>query len=701
MATDIKAFASDWSVPAGAQEKLSAIYATRGYADTPWGASRFIATGTDVNTIRAVGLHVMSTNSGAASLVNWPNPGTAQAGALLVTPLAGGRVQQTVFINSSIPRIFFRAEYAAGTWSVWEETTTASRVPGLAWAATRLAAGANLNTLYTPGVYGVWFASDMAGITGKIPVDLPALIRVEQAVNLVIQSVTTVEAEPRVYVRYVNKTGSPAPGAWQWVNKPADAIDVPDATTPGSGVKRVPLSLTRSGNGNLTETVSSAAVRFPLKFGAPVHRFRVHVSNWNHQADSGKTGAVSFTGLWLGAANGQGVHTEAPAQVSGAFSTPADGSEYVTGWINAPMDADATYALSAGYTNAAGQVNWRSLGGCWRGTNPALADDLAAPGGVSSYAPFDWWIEAETPVNTPVIAGWGDSITAGSGTALPVLDSWLSQYARNKGALPVHYAYPGTMMSYWTGPDDHKWHVYDGYDVADPDVVIHAMGQNDLLDAGSSSVMAGRFNTTLPDLAANVSPNVHLTTLTPSSAKTAEQTATRQAYNDWIAGLPGGTLDIFDFADAVDDGTDSALAAGYDSGDTLHPNTAGATALAGAVVRPVTSEPFPDAGVETDIPGVDLSDIIGAQWTGVDFLNVQRYGKVVTLSVRNATQSGLTGNQTLVTLPVGYRPAVAMYQTSYVNTRCWLDQAGSLTFMHPGAAEYLTLTYITQDAPPA
>lgn len=581
----LDAAAVDAAAKAGAAET-----AAKSYADATWGVNRFLVSGDNLNTVRATGVHVASTNTAASGITNWPNPATPQAGALLVTPLAGGRVQQMVVINSVIPRVFFRAEYSTNTWADWEEVATSSRVPSVAWASTRLTSGANLNTLYTPGIYGVWFAADMASIVGKIPVDRPALVRVEQTVNLVAQTVTTIEAEPRVYVRYVNKTGTPAPGAWQWINPPAPVIpDIPEPTTSGSGLKRVPLSLTRSANGATVESISAAALRFPVSFGAPVARWRVHVSNWNHQSNTGKSGAVSFTGLWFGEADTNGVHGTAPAKVESAFTTPSNGSEYVTGWINHPMDPGKVYALSAGFTTASGQENWKSLGSCWRGTNPASANGTATPGGASNFAPFDWWIEAETPVHTPVVAGWGDSITSGSGTSKPVYDSWLSQYARSKGALPVHYSYPGSMMNYWTGPTDHKWHVYDGYDLARPDSVIHFMGQNDLLNAASSSDMAGRFLTTLPDLRAAVADTVYLATITPSSAKTADQTAIRRTYNTWLAKLPGGAVDAFDFADAVDDGTDSALAPEYDSGDGLHPTTAANAAMAAAVARPVTS----------------------------------------------------------------------------------------------------------------
>ena len=80
---------------------------------------------------------------------------------------------------------------------------------------------------------------------------------------------------------------------------------------------------------------------------------------------------------------------------------------------------------------------------------------------------------------------------------------------------------------------------------------------------------------------------------------------------------------------------------------------------------------------------------------------IQRYGKVVTFMCRDAKQSGLTGTQTLVNLPVGYRPTVNMYQDSYQGTRTWIDQAGNVSFLSPLAAEYLTVTYITQDPEPA
>lgn len=78
---------------------------------------------------------------------------------------------------------------------------------------------------------------------------------------------------------------------------------------------------------------------------------------------------------------------------------------------------------------------------------------------------------------------------------------------------------------------------------------------------------------------------VLLTTLTPmagSSGDSAAQESARSAYNAWVRSGASGADAVVDFAAVLDNGS-GALAAAYDSGDHLHPNSAGAAALANVV----------------------------------------------------------------------------------------------------------------------
>jgi len=78
---------------------------------------------------------------------------------------------------------------------------------------------------------------------------------------------------------------------------------------------------------------------------------------------------------------------------------------------------------------------------------------------------------------------------------------------------------------------------------------------------------------------------VVLATLTPmagSSGDSATEESARSAYNAWVLGGASGADAVVDFAAAIDNGS-GGIAAMYDSGDHLHPNPAGAAALANAI----------------------------------------------------------------------------------------------------------------------
>src|SRR5699024_3784997 len=128
------------------------------------------------------------------------------------------------------------------------------------------------------------------------------------------------------------------------------------------------------------------------------------------------------------------------------------GADTATQWIDAPIDADEEYVLSIGWkSSAAPKV--QTAGGEWAAaSSSSAAAQAAAAFKVAYFMPYDWWIEAETASATPTIAGYGDSITVGTGTDQIISTSWPSQFARQNGALPIHWASPGSGMSLWLKP---------------------------------------------------------------------------------------------------------------------------------------------------------------------------------------------------------------------------------------------------------
>lgn len=377
-----------------------------------------------------------------------------------------------------------------------------------------------------------------------------------------------------------------------WVR--TDAGAVPPVTSGGGGgasaFKRVPLVLTAA-TGTGEDTGTSGAIRFPIHYGAELTRWRLHVRNHNYASGVSYQAGGQVTGVWLGT-GWDGAFDTAPTQVAGPLTIPSGGGDAVTPWISTPVPANVHQMVSVGWTAYGDYRKVLAPGGGWvSGTRSSAGYASGAGYSLANWLPFDWWIEAETAATTPTVAGYGDSITAGTGTTILVHDSWLSQYARTIGALPVHYAYPGSGMVLWTNPADPKWTRWADLPLAD--AVIHFMGQNDLGTATSAAIMRDRFEETMPMVKAHISPNVYAATITPHAGKTAAQNTVRREHATYLRTLPLGVRDLFDFAAAVsnDDTTLRDEFRGGGGTDELHPNTAGAAAMAEAITRAIVPAP--------------------------------------------------------------------------------------------------------------
>lgn len=373
-------------------------------------------------------------------------------------------------------------------------------------------------------------------------------------------------------------------GAWA---KPAQGSSSAVDPSPSSGSKLVPLALTL-GQGNTDYPVTSGTSRLPMWWGAPVSRFRVHIRNINPRENFVRTGVVTFgEGLWLGVdSTGDGQATGLK-QIVGAFTTPENGDGWVSGWIEEELPADSKHLLSYSFT-ATGTVQ-SCEGGSWR----AAGDGLVASSNTATWtrsldAPFDIWIEAETPSTVPVVAVVGDSLSAGTTATMPVLDSPMSQHMRAWGGLPIHYAAVGdTFNSYngngGAGSEDYKKERW--LHLAKPDSVLLALGSNDLFgQAQSLANMKTRFAQTLAWVKSAISETVFLSTITPRNLELGATEDVRREYNIWLKqqNQPGGVARAtFDFSAAIS--SDNETINAEFNGDGIHLNTAGYAAEAGTL----------------------------------------------------------------------------------------------------------------------
>ena len=336
------------------------------------------------------------------------------------------------------------------------------------------------------------------------------------------------------------------------------------------------------------------AIRFPIRYGARITRWRLHVRNHNYASGATFSSVGNITGVWFG----QGE--------SGAFSSPPDqivstmtvrGADTATQWIDAPIDADEEYVLSIGWKSSAAPKVQTAGGGWAAASSSSAAAQSAAAFKVAYFMPYDWWIEAETASATPTIAGYGDSITVGTGTDQIISTSWLSQFARQNGALPIHWAFPGSGMSLWLKPtSDRMWGRWKEFVRAD--AVVHFMGQNDLASAPEAAVMKQRFDSVIPLIREYISPNIFAATITPHAGKTEAQNSVRRQHANYLRSLLRGINGLFDFGAAVS-ADDVALRPEFRGGplgtDELHPSTAGAAAMAATFNWPILGTGLADA----------------------------------------------------------------------------------------------------------
>lgn len=411
--------------------------------------------------------------------------------------------------------------------------------------------------------------------------------------------------------------GTTAAGRVWWVNHqgelqqgtvPWDRVTgAPDASAATAALKVVPLALT-TGHTQVESGHEARGLRFPIRFNAPIHRWRLHVRNWNPRLGQVKTGAVTIGGIWIADHAGNGV-TANPRNVMGSASMPSDGSEFVSPWIDEPIGGDVERLLCVGYYGSASIAPYALVGGSWQTEAAGAAGNPGAAVTRHQTTPMDVWIEAETPASTPVIAGVGDSLTSGVGADMPVFDSWVSQYSRRIGGLPVHHSHAGDSLLGFLSVNPGK--VTRWADLARADAVVWGLGSNDVSSTRTVAAMQADFDALRPIVEANIGPVHYVSTVQPRAHWDAAAESKRQSWNTWLTERPG-VRGVLDFASVVSADGDT-IRPEYDSGDGTHLNTAGyaaqaasiSTALAGTL--PASAEQV--ASIETRLYDSGLRNI--------------------------------------------------------------------------------------------
>lgn len=469
------------------------------------------------------------------------------------------------------------------------------------WKRGELSEGFDIFELWGAGNVGLW-SCNLASTTSTIlnlPQDLydnpvPFTVTVKTLNNGVVLQLNTAGVDGDA--EYVcNSSPTTGNGFTSW-KKYLFHGDVPDYTpaAPTSGYKTAALALTAPADASATIAATGKTLRLPVQYGVPLGRVRLHGANRNDRGDTTYPGAVSFTGVWFGPGNTTtGVHAAAPVKVANGFTTPADGSEWVTPWFEANTAAGAGHLLSISFTAPAGTVAVQSIGTAWSGVGSPSS--TAAPGALTTSIPFDFWLEVEAPASTPIIAELGSSGAAGSGSTRPMFDSALSIYARRVGALPLHYAHSGSTLAIWDEADHQKWQKWQDY--ARPDALLLSLGSNDVYGSATLDETKAKTAEVLAIAARLATPNLYATTIPPRDTSTAE--ATRRAYNTWLLTKPLGIRDVIDWNGTLSADDETTRPEFY--GDGTHTNTAGAQAKADAITARLV--PVPVTEGEQGEPG--------------------------------------------------------------------------------------------------
>lgn len=195
-------------------------------------------------------------------------------------------------------------------------------------------------------------------------------------------------------------------------------------------------------------------------------------------------------------------------------------------------------------------------------------------------------VSSTTPATVVAV---GDSITDGNGSPTDTDTRW-PNYVANRvvgsGLAVIDQGVSGNWVTTDQGSAgqslQHRWQ-RDVLGQPGVRTVIDADGINDLI-GGVSATALEQAQASLVASAHAAGVRVLLSTITPCEGYTACTTAVetqRLAYNAWVRTNASGADDFvdFDLATAVNE----ALKGAYNSGDHLHPDAAGAAAMANAI----------------------------------------------------------------------------------------------------------------------
>ena len=497
--------------------------------------------------------------SGYARPANFPPNVPANVPSIVVVDAtAGGHTVQTVYPTGTGQAVWFRTSKVftgtgATAWNDWRRVDSGIRP--------RLSNGTDLNTLRLQAHEGLYsITATQAATLTNVPHSAAAgsLVVTASLDGVATQTFYDLsEGRTRLWWRMINNAAQFTWAPW--------TVVVGGGPSPGPGEKvTAPLALTVGGGPTSTTVAAAMNARLPIRPSITIRRWRVHLRNYNYRDAQAYPGALSLAGIVVGPAaldaDGRptGAFAAAPTQVSGAGTTPAAATEYVTPWSDVELTAGTDYLVGYAYTAAVDQQTYLAVGGGWRNGTP---DDLAVLAPTltrEQYMPLDVWVEAEFDPGTEVVAYFGDSLTVGVGADLPVYDSFPWRLARIRNHVPVIYGASGSTMNLWTNPSAGQLTRWAGF--TKPSRLYWAMGSNDVFQPVDIATLRARFAAAWPVVTGATSRNVVLTTILPRLDAGAAAEAVRQQWNNLLVDeLPGGAQMCIDTAAVLTDESGAVL----------------------------------------------------------------------------------------------------------------------------------------------
>lgn len=361
----------------------------------------------------------------------------------------------------------------------------------------------------------------------------------------------------------------------EFVNRPQYKI-VPHQISGGLASTALPID---------TSVKNQGTSRFPVRFPAPVNRFRVHIRNFSYCDNQGYVGSVKLKNMYWGRAGYSidsvvdGSFSATPLQIAGEVNLPSNTDDWVSDWVNIPAEQGTEYLLSLGWDAS----TWDAPVKIVTGWNLSMFNSTAADAGALAptltrnegpNSPFDIWLECEIDSDVPVVGFVGDSITVGD-----MYTSFPRRYGLAHRIWPVIFGHFGGMLNDWANGSINRL-THFGPIQADAFFVL--AGINDVLWGATTNDLKNRSTTLLSRIEANFTSRVFFSTLLPVISTHPDMTTPRNTvrmdHNTWLRNdYRKGFAGVIDLGNIMAQPTDLtwALDRYLNSSDKIHPVSIG------------------------------------------------------------------------------------------------------------------------------